>query len=158
LGYEVALTISESIISKFPTFLLKLIYPKSRLKEEIKISPRTVNPIIFNLGSYVPRVDACFTISNFTNLTMKLLDLSADIWISQPLATVVCFDKPDILRKKENQIYTTSFLNEIQVSRIKEMQQTGELRATMYLKAYFESRVGLLELTPTIENCQVIIQ
>jgi hypothetical protein len=89
---------------------------------------------------------------------MKLLDLSADIWISQPLATVVCFDKPDILRKKENQIYTTSFLNEIQVSRIKEMQQTGELRATMYLKAYFESRVGLLELTPTIENCQVIIQ
>ena len=158
MSYEVALTVGDHVLSKMPGFLLKRIYTDQRLKEEIKITSRNVNPILFCLGTYVPKLNAWFTISNFSNLVMNLQSFSADVWTGQPIATAVCFDRPNILRKRQSEVYAESFLSELQVSRIRELQQQKDVLVSLYVTAYLESKVGLLELKPTIDNCQVIIQ
>jgi len=158
VGYEIALTLTERLLANLPRFILKRIYTKSRLDKEIKIDTRPTNPIIFSLGSYVPNLRAWFTVTNFSSLILRLCDFSAEVWINQPLAIATCLDKPEIKRKETQNIYAQSFLTEMQVSRLREEKQKGNTLATIYVRAYFESKIGVLEFKPTFENRPVIIQ
>jgi len=158
VGYEIALTLAERSLATLPRFILKRIYTKSRLDKEIKIDTRPTNPLIFSLGSYVPKLNAWFIITNFSNLILRLDDFCAEVWVGQPLAIATCLDKPEINRKETQSIYTESFLSETQVSRLREEKQKGNTLATIYVRAYFESKIGVLEFKPTFENRPVIIQ
>jgi hypothetical protein len=108
-------------------------------------------------------LNAWFTVTNFTNLVWKVHDFSAEIWIGQPIAIATCHDKPpDIPRKKKSGIFAKSVLNELQVNRLKELKEKqgkGYVdNVTIYVNAHFESRLGLVEFKPTLENRPVLIQ
>lgn len=162
MALELALTLFDRVSSAFPRFVLRRIYTKAKLDQQVLIDTRSVNPIIFSLGTYVPTVTAWFTITNMTNLVWKIHDFSANIWLGQPLVTAICHDKPpDISRKTVGKIFTRSELNEFQVNRLKEWKgkQSREVdNATIYVNAHFESKIGLVELTPTLENRHFIVQ
>ena len=163
MTYELTLTAVDKVLSAFPKFILKRIYTRSKLDNQVLIDTRSSNPIIFSLSSFVPVLNAWFTVTNMTSLTWKVHDFSADIWLGQPLATAVCHDKPaDISRKKRCDVFTKCELNEFQVNRLKEYrerQNKGLIdNVTIYVNAHFESRIGLVEFKPTIENRPVAIQ
>jgi hypothetical protein len=159
VGYEIVFTVSERILSLLPRVILKrTIYKESKLKEAIKIDTRTVNPIIFTTTSYIPTVNAYFTITNLTDLAWRVDDFSAEVWIGQPLAISTCLDKPTIPKRKQCDIYTKSFLNEAQVRRLNEEKSKGRLTSTIYTNAYLESKIGLVKVEATLENRQIIIQ
>lgn len=158
MGYEMALTLTDRVLSSLPGFVLKRVYTRARLDKEVKIDTRTTNPLIFSLGAYVPELTAWFTIINFTNLTWKVHDFYAEVWLEQPLATATCVNKPEIARKSKRDIPTKCFLSETQTSRLREAKQRGNMVATIYVNARLESRIGLVEFEPTLENRQVIIQ
>lgn len=111
-----------------------------------------------SLGAYVPDMKAWFTVTNFTNLTWKVRDFSAEIWLEQPVAITTCMKKPEIRKKSKQDIPTKCFLSETQTSRLREAKQRGTPVATIYLNAYLQSRIGLVEFALTLENRQVIIQ
>jgi hypothetical protein len=90
LGYEIAPTLGERVLSHMPTFILRRMYSESKLKEAISIDTRSTNPIIFQLGMYVPMLHAWFTITNFTNLDWRLKDFFAEVWLGQPIAIAAC--------------------------------------------------------------------
>jgi hypothetical protein len=158
LGYEIALTLGDRLLSAFPGVILKRIYTRAKLDKEIRIDTRTTNPLIASLGAYVPDMKAWFTVTNFTNLTWKVCDFSAEVWLEQPIAITTCVNKPEIARKSKQDISTKCFLSETQTSRLVEAKQRKNSVATIYLSAYLQSRIGLMEFAPTLENRQIIIQ
>jgi hypothetical protein len=162
MAYEVVITAIEKGYSAFPKFILKRVYTQTKLNEQILIDTRSVNPILFSLNGFVPMVNAWFTITNMTNLSWKVHDFSADIWVGQPLVTTICHDKPsDIYRKKRVDVFTKSELNEFQVNRLKEYKERRAKglidNVTIYVNAHFESKIGLMEFKPTLENRQITI-
>jgi hypothetical protein len=163
MAYEIVLTALDKASSALPRFVLKRIYTRAKLDQQVSIDTRSANPIIFSLGSYVPTLNAWFTVTNMTNLTWKVHDFSAEIWLGQPIAIATCYDKPsDIPRMKKTDVFTKSILNELQVNRLKEYKerQAGGYvdNLTIYVNARFESKLGLVEFKPTIENRPVAIQ
>jgi hypothetical protein len=163
MAYEVALTALDKVASVLPKLILKKIYTTTKLNEQLLIDTRRVNPVIFYLTSSVPNVNAWFTLTNFTNLIWKVHDFSVDIWLGQPLVTAICHDKPpDISRKTRSDIFTKCELNEFQVNRLKEWkdrQTKGQVdNVSMYVNAHLESKIGLVELRPTLENPHIIVQ
>jgi hypothetical protein len=158
LASELGLTVAEKAISTMPSFILKHYYTKERVGREISIDTRSVNPIEFVLSMYMPEANAWFTVTNFTNLKWSVHDFLGTIWLGQPLAFVSCRDKPTITRKGKCEIYTTCFLNELQVSRLKEAKEKSIASGDIYVTAYFESKVGLIEFKRVLEHRQIRIQ
>jgi len=163
MANEVVLTVLDKVVSAFPRLVLKRIYTQAKLDQQVLIDTRSVNPIIFTLNSYMPTLNAWFTVTNLTNLVWKVHDFSAEIWIGQPLAIAMCHDWPsDIPRKKRGDIFAKCVLNELQVNRLKELKERqgkGQVdNVTIYVDARFESKLGLIEFKPTLENRQVLIQ
>lgn len=158
MGYEIALTLGDRLVSALPGFILKRVYTRAKLDKEIRIDTRTTNPLIVSLGAYVPDLRAWFTVTYFTNLVWKVRDFTAEIWLEQPLAIATSVNKPEIGRKSKQDVPTKCFLSEIQISRLREAKQTGKPVATIYLSACLESKAGLVEFAPTLENRQIAIQ
>jgi len=161
LASELALSGADRILSILPNILLKRIYSKSRLDREVLIDTRTTNPIIFSLGTYIPVLRAWFTLTNFSNLTWRVQDFFAEIWIGQPLAVAICFDKPlKITRKSKCEVFTKCILNELQVVRLREIKekQNDAAIATIYIYALLESKIGPSKFEITLENRHVIIE
>lgn len=163
MAYEIVLTALDKVYSVLPNFVLKRVYTRAKLNDQVLIDTRSVSPIIFSLGGFVPIVNAWFTVTNMTNLSWKVHDFSADIWIGQPLATTICHDKPpDIHAKKRTDVFTKCELNEFQVNRLKEYKERQGKglvdNVTIYVNAHFESKIGLIEFTPTFENRLIAIQ
>ncbi len=162
MAYEVFLTMLDKLSSEFPRLALRKIYPQDKLGKQVLINTRSVNPTIFSLGSYVPMLNAWFTVTNSTNLILKVHDFSAEFWINQPIAIAECYDKPsDILRKGKGDVFTKCVLNELQVSRLKELKEKQGKdinNVTIYVNAHFESKLGLIEFKPILENRPASIQ
>jgi hypothetical protein len=158
---ELALTGADKVLSILPKFLLKRYYTRSRLDREVEIDVRTQNALMFILGSFMPMAHAFFTVRNLTNLTWKVHEFSAEIHASgQSLMMTEFYDRPaEIKRKGKLEILAKCFLNELQVARLKELktQPDGFQIATIYVRAQFESKIGLVEFNPTIEDRHMTI-
>jgi hypothetical protein len=52
-------------------------------------------------------------------------------------------------------------LNEFQVAKLKALKEQSEIggwrNATIFVRAQFESKIGMIEVNPTIENCHTTI-
>jgi hypothetical protein len=70
---------------------------------------------------------------------------------------------PEIIpRKKISSVFAESFLNEIQVNRLNELkkrQTEGYVdNVAVYVNAQFESKLGLVQFKPVLENCPISIR
>ena len=162
MAYEILLTVLDRGFSFFPALILRRFYTQQRLDKQVLIDTRTTNPIEFSLGSSIPTVHAWFTVANFTNLVWRIRDFSAEIWVGQPIATVRCEDKPTIPRKKITSVFAKCFLNELQVNRLNEFRKrqtegyVDNIRVS--INAQFESKLGLVQFKPTLENRPISIR
>lgn len=82
--------------------------------------------------------------------------------LGQPIATVTCQDRPEIQRRKLTPVFAESFLNELQVKRLNDLKERRAREysdsLSIYVNAHLESKVGLVNLKPVIENRPVLIR
>jgi len=161
LASELAFSGADRLLSVLPAFILRRVYSKSRLEREVLIDVRTHDGLRFWLTSYVPMVEAWFTVTNFTNLTLKVREASAEIHTEGRRNMITTFyDRPSTINRKQKlDIYTKCMLNEYQVAKLKSLkdQPDGWQIATVYVRAQFESKIGTIEVNPTIEKCSMSI-
>ncbi len=158
---ELAFTTADKIISRLPSVILHRYYSKMRLDKEVLIDTRSTNPLSFVLGTYLPMVHGWFTVTNFTNLAWRVHEFTVQILLQQQFfAFAKCYDKPDegIRPKGRSDVFTTCMLNELQVIRLRELQQSKSAVATLYVNAQLESKIGLIEFARTITNRQPQIE
>lgn len=161
MASELALTGADKLLTHLPAFLLRRMYTRTRLDREILIDVRVQNGIRFILGSYVPMGEVWFTLTNFTNLGLKVREFSGEVHSEGRSHSIMSFyDRPlEIKRKQTAVIYTKCMLNEFQVARLKELkkQPEGYQIATIYVRAQLDSKIGTIECNPTIPDRAMII-
>lgn len=145
----------KSITTNLPTFLLRTILKPETIASQIHIALRGENPISLNLSAEVPRVDLYFEITNLSILDLVLDRMLIDMWFGQPT-----FDHAILRRqllpagKITKGVYLRHELTTAQKKQIEAFienpQQHGSIY--LYLTAYFESKVGRLEVEQTIER------
>jgi hypothetical protein len=70
------------------------------------------------------------------------------------------YDRPAVVNRKQKlDTYTKCMLNEFQVAKLRALkeQPEGWQIATIYVRAQFESKIGMIKINPTIEKCHIRI-
>ena len=146
-------------IGKIFSGLQKKIYPIKKLEEDIKIDVRSVNPISFELYN-IPVVIVYFEITNMSQyLTLTLDRLIFDLGLksehgTQPLLHKAhSVEKEEIKQKESKDVFCKIELKKSQIQKLKEVKEEKEPpSATIYLKAYFNSRLYAVEKVIKLEN------
>ncbi len=159
-----AISILEPILRRLPNILLKRLYSISKFQKELIIETRSVNPIDFCLGTYVPCLNIWLTLTNQSIFDLQLQELFIDVWLSQPLVKTFTTERPLLKSRKQVNVHCMEILNQLQVNRIREWrdrikESPNETNPnTLYVTARFKSKIGILEIKKlTLENRSVKI-
>lgn len=140
---------------RIPSFILSRLYPSEKVAKQIRLNLRGDNPISLYLGAESPQVDMYFEITNLSNLKLTLDRLIIKVWFSQPTFEGFILERYKIpSREIVNNIHYRQSLNIAQKERI-EYCQNHQGRIYIYLTAHFESKVGIIEVTNTIERAKL---
>ena len=147
------------LIGKFieivPPLLGRHLYPASKAAKNIKLGLREEKPIGVSLTIEVPRLDIYFDITNLTPMNLFLDKLFIEVWFGQPTFDgVFLHPQPIPANRITSDIHYNYFLNDYQVKQIQQFQtrQGSFGRLLIYLTAYFQSRVGIIEVKRNIER------
>ncbi len=107
------------------------------------------------LGSYVPLFIAELNVRNLTALTWQVHDFTVEVLaLEQSFATAIAGRRPPTIRPRtDGALLAQCYLNEFQVRRLKERAQTATtMPTTLYIHAQLESKLGIVEFNPSINN------
>jgi hypothetical protein len=96
-----------------------------------------------------------FNVNNFTSLTWRVHDFTVQVLAQgQMFATARADSRPAPIRPKtEGRILIQCYLNEFQAGRVQEASQWSlTMPTTLYVNAQMESKLGIFEFSPTINN------
>jgi hypothetical protein len=145
----------EKMLGIFPRWLARRFISSQKTANQIEIDLRRINPIDISFGSDIPSLRLCFRISNLSPFNLVLDRLLIDLWVGQPTlrgAILVRYDVPK--RSSRDDIYFTDQLTVPQQEQIRE-RINGQLLSvpvTIYVEAYFDSKVGLVHVKKTLEH------
>ncbi len=152
---EIIAYLAGKVADKVPSFILSRLLPPHKVADQIKVNLRGHNAICPNLNSANPQIGLWFEITNLSNLKLVLDRLLIEVWFSQPT-----FDG-SILRRWEipprgivTDIHYQQSLTIAQKEQI-ESCKSNHGRIIISLTAYFESKVGRIEVKKTIERDSV---
>jgi hypothetical protein len=155
---EIALWLIERIVALIPAFLLRLLYPPVSVAKDIHIELRGEMPIYPSLGSSVPHLDVCLELTNLSNLTVILDRMLLDLWFGQPTVNGTILKRTSVRpRSKSDSIYFRCDLTQAQIHQIKPYTEPNPPSGSITLSvlAYFETKVGLIEVTRKLERRRV---
>ena len=135
-------------IGKISSRLKKYIYPLEKLKEDITIEVRSINPIAFHLHN-IPVVTIYFTITNMSQyLTLTLDRLIFELWLKSEHGTeplfhkAHCLEKEEIKIKERKDIFCELDLNNPQIQKLEKVKEGKEPpTANITVTAYFNSKL-----------------
>jgi hypothetical protein len=143
------LRILGSVARWIPRFLRSILFPISTVREQIRIELCSLT----KLGDQLPQnpyVDMYFEITNLSHLTVTMERLFIDVSYGQPLFNAWTLRRYEVPAGGINKdIYHKQYLTGPQ----KEMLQlyAGQrLTLVIDLIAYFESKIGMIEVTKKI--------
>lgn len=144
------------IANRIPGFLRRKLFPIAKVQEQIKIELRGDAPITPWLRDN-PYIDMYFEITNLSHLTITLDRLLIEVWYGQPLFNNWTLKRYEIpARQTQKDIHYRHYLTEAQKERVQAFQdgtiQYGTI--TVHLTAYFESKIGMIDVTRRIERRQ----
>ena len=152
--------ITTKIINWLPRLITHRLWPVESVAGQVRIALLYQNPINITLGASVPRINVHFVITNHSHIDLILDRLLVKIWISQPLVDG-SFLKPISIPKHEtiDRLFFEEKLSGNQVESIKkELDNKKILRnVTINYEAYFESKVGDIEIKRQIELHDVLV-
>ncbi len=128
--------------------LKKYIYPLEKLKEDITIDVRSINPITFQLHN-IPVVTIYFTITNMSQYLALTLDrLIFELWLNSEHGTeplfhkAPCLEKEEIKIKERKDIFCELDLNNPQIQKLEKVKEEEEPpTANITVTAYFNSKL-----------------
>lgn len=145
---------SKSIISYLPAFLLRIFLKPEKIIKQVHLELRSENPISINLSSEVPSIELFFNVTNISPLDFILDRLLIEMWFGQPTFHQSVLKRYYIpAREITKNIYFRYELASTQVNQIRkfiENDKRGSIH--IYLTAYLESKVGVIEIQNNIER------
>jgi len=138
----------EKMLKYLPKWLIRRIYPTTRIAQEIRIDLRSNVPI--QIARYdIPKISLYFTITNHSLVDLVLDRLLIEIHISsQPILYGILLERHNIPKRETTGIYFEDLLTSLQAEHLK--KRTSEIKMIEYLqvdvKAYFESNSGIIKL------------
>lgn len=154
---EVFLYLFEKVLAVLPRWIARWLLPPTRIAEEVEIDLRRINPIAISFRSTeFPCVDVWFRISNLSPVSLLLDRLLVDLWVGQPTLRCAVLRRVEIPRRSsKDDIHLWHDLTTTQEERIRRRaDEKGVLSVpvTLYVDAYFESRIGAVHVRTTLEH------
>ncbi|MGB8507325.1 MAG: hypothetical protein WCD76_02880 [Pyrinomonadaceae bacterium] len=152
---EIISYFAGKVADKIPSFILSRLLPPKKVAEQVKVNLRGNNAICLELNSENPQIDIWFEIINLSNLKLNLNRLLIEVWFSQRVFEGSILKRYDVPpRGIVSDIRYWQSLTIAQKSRIESSQSQGG-QIYISLTAYFESKVGIVEVNNTIERSSV---
>ena len=149
------------LVRWLPLFLRKWLFPIAKVRQQIDIELVSVTPTA-RWFQPNPCIEMSFKIVNRSHLSIVLDRLYVEIWSGQPLCHAWMLKRYEIAAggvKKD--ICHKQYLTAPQLAFVKDYQDAvlrdqpisdGHINITFYLAAYFESNIGIIEVTNRIER------
>src|SRR5713101_571559 len=159
---EISLYVLDKVLAVLPGWIIRRFLPPERIAGQVEIDLRRINPIaIYFTSVQFPFVELWFRISNQSQLNLVLDRLLVDLWVGQPTVQGAVLHRAALPRRtSKDDIRFWHDLTGIQEDRIrKQADEKGVLTVpvSIYVDAYFESRVGIVHVRAPLEHRGVAI-
>lgn len=145
------------ILNALPVFLLKRLLPTKEVAHQIELRLRSENAIVVQ-KSDVPSIRIFLEITNLSSLELRLDRVLIELWFGQPTLDMTIMQRP-ILRPHSTltDLLAVHYLSSVQQRQIEQFEavQPGFGQIHMYMLAYFDSKVGPIEVKKTIERNRI---
>ena len=147
----------ERALNILPRWLSRRLFPPHKLAAQVDIDLRRANPIDIRLGTEVPDIGLYFRIANLSPLSLVLDRLLVNLWVGQPTLRGAVLERQDVPKRSQVDVYFTTQLTGPQQEQIRKHVDGQLLSApvTVYVKAYFESTVGVICVEKSLEQRDV---
>lgn len=153
--------IVERAVDVLPRWLALWLAPPERIARQVEIDLRRVNPVNITLRAEVPNVSLWFRISNMSPVDLVLDRLLVEFWVGQPTLQGAVLDRLRVPRGKSlEDVHFWQDLGPHQQEQVRGRVKDGLLSVPvhLYLKAYFESKVGPVSVNRRLEHPNVPVQ
>jgi hypothetical protein len=124
----------------------------TQVAPQVKVKLRGKNPITLTLESQNPHVEMYFEITNLSDLQLTLDRLIIKVWFTQPTFVGAILERYKIPpREIVSDIYYWQALTSGQKAQIESCQSSNGT-IYIYLTAYFQSEIGIVEVENIIER------
>ena len=152
----------EIVLVILPRWLISYFISRQKIADQVNIDLRSRNPIDISFGSDVPHIDIYFKISNLSlfNLVLDRL-LIVDLWIGQPILHGAILERHDVPKRDiKDGVYFIEQLSIPQQEQIRKRIKNKILSVpvTLHVKAYFESKIGLIYVEKRLEHDDIIVE
>ena len=151
----------EKALVILPRQLTGYFVSPQKIANQVYIDLRGENPIDISFGSDVPRIDIYFKISNMSLANIVLDRLLIDLWISQPTLQGAILERYDVPKRSIKE--GVHFIDQLTIPQQEQIKKRvdGKLLSVpvkVHVKAYFESKVGLICVEKRLERSEVLVR
>lgn len=142
-------------INILPNFIARRLWSPNKVSTHVHIELDQVAP---SLNGTVPYLALYFKITNLTPYNLVLDRLLLEIWFGQPTLYGSLMKRISIpSREIVNKISYKSSLTSVQKQQIEAFvdNSTGRGEFAIYLTAYFESKIGVIEIVSQINRNKI---
>ena len=152
----------ETVLVNLPRWLISYFISPQKIADKVNIDLRSNNPIDISFGSDVPNIQIYFKISNMSlfNLVLDRL-LIVDLWIGQPTLHGAILERHDVPKSDiKDDVYFIEQLSSPQQEQIKKHVSNNFLSVPVkfHVKAYFESKIGLIYVENRFEQSNIKVE
>ncbi|HZG52740.1 MAG TPA: hypothetical protein VEZ40_11445 [Pyrinomonadaceae bacterium] len=152
---EIISYLAGKMADRLPSFMLSRLLSPKKVAQQVRVNLRGVNPIRLDLNAVNPQIALWFEITNLSNLKLTLDRLLIDVWFSQPIFKDYILERYEVPpREIITDIYYWQNLTNAQKQQIK-LCQSNHGRIYINLTAYFDSKIGRVEVNSKIERTNV---
>jgi hypothetical protein len=143
------------VADRTPSFILSRLLPPAKVARQVRVDLRGNNAVTLDLDGENPQAGLWLEVTNLSNLTLTLDRLLVDVWFAQPTIEGV-ISKRYVVPPREivTDIYYRQSLTPGQKTRIEScLGRQGQIY--IHLTAYFETKVGVVEVDNRIERSKI---
>lgn len=148
----------EKILDILPGSMARLLISPQKIASRVEIELRSANPIDISFGTEIPRLSLSFRISNMSLFDLVLDRLLIDLWVGQPTLRGAILERHKVpKRASTDNVYFTNQLTAPQQEQIK-THRNGQILSvpvTMNVTAYFDSKIGAVDVQTRFERTEV---
>ena len=150
----------EKMLTILPRWLARYLISPRKIARKIEVDLRSSNPIDITFATEIPSLSLYFRITNLSPANLLLDRLLINLWIGQPTLEGAILERHEVPSGNSNEnISFTSQLTIPQQEQIKKKVKEQRLfvPVTIYIKAYFDSKVGLVFVEKKLELREVLV-
>lgn len=151
----------EKVLGILPGWLARYFISSQKIAGQVEIDLRSTNPINIDFETEIPSLSLYFRISNLSPVDLVLDRLLIDLWVRQPTLRGAILQRYDIPKRSSREdVYFRHQLTLPQQEQIRKRAKDQLLSAavTVHVKAYFESKIGIIPVEAKLESRDVPVR